>query len=310
MWKKTVRGALNRHARGGKRASSTLVEPPATPSPDVCHDASSQGAAPQHFPWRQDFIAGTTKGGWGLGHSLRLAIGRSVVEQVFSMDFSEVEAGAEQAFKALTASIFRHPSPHPSLDDVAESRLSRFYSDAVSSTDSSSTLGPAVTYNLQEIVKKSLRLVNSELVLFAKRSGKEHNPLLHRRHFLLGIYYMQVSGPPRGDITDDEWDASKEVVRARDEWAQARKHFVLRLTFELQAIETFNVRKGGRIAQGSEEPQLAHHSITLECLVTARQNSSGSVSYDAVRHGDFVIADLDSWLQGNEFWVAKAKGKK
>jgi len=172
----------------------------------------------------------------------------------------------------------------------------------VSSTDSDDVV---VTYNLQEIVKKTLRLVNSELVLFAKRSGTEHNPLLQRRHFLLGIYYMQVSGAPRGDITDDEWDASKEVVRAREEWAQARKHFVLRLTFELQTIETFNVRKGGRIAQGSDEPQLAHHSITLECLVTARQNSSGSVSYDAVRHGDFVIADLDSWLKGNEFWVAQ-----
>jgi len=265
------------------------------------------------FPWRSCSHPKVTNKLWSVP---KLVIGKGVVEEIYGTEFDDVTKGSIQAFQSITDAIF-HNSHHPvattetqesqesqesvaspALSDICESRLANFYRNAITATEKA---GNKLHFQLHGI--ENMAHVDNEIIIYGRRDFD--STLLVRRHLALGVYIMEVEGPPRGDIAYEAWESTNEMKRAKKAWTSNQRHLSLRLTFEVTTRETFWVKgPSGDILQGSEEPQECKHILILESAVeNMARNEIPESTVKALKSTEWTAVDLDYWCEGNEFWV-------
>ena len=232
----------------------------------------------------------------------KLAVAKSVVEELYDVPFEEIERGAAQAFRAVSQSIFQSPPDHQAmpLPDVAEARLAAFYSDALSATKKE-----AVHLKYKATVDDTATLVDSELLLWGKRGA--HFNHVSRKPLLFGMSFFSLNGPPDASTTFADWESNPDVRRSRLQFGDLRRLVCVRLVFDVKVSESFSiVNSEGAVVQGSDESKETTHSLMIESVVTSvdPQGPSGS---GGVKTSDWAVVDIDQWLQGNRFWVANHK---
>ena len=268
------------------------------------------------FPWRSCSypLKESNKTFWTVP---KLVIGKGVVEEIYGTEFDDVKKGSIQAFHSITDAIFhnstqppcvvatmetQHTSQEsaasPALSDICESRLANFYRNAITATEKA---GNKLHFQLHGCEK--ITHVDNEIIIYGRR--EIDSTLLARRHLALGVYIMEVEGPPRGDIAYEAWESTSNFKRAKKAWTSNQKHLSLRLTFELNTRETFWVKgPSGDILQGSEEPQEQKHILILESAVeNMARNEIPESTAKVLKSTEWTAVDLDYWCEGNEFWV-------
>lgn len=262
------------------------------------------------FPWK---MTTKTNAPQGLTENIKLTLSRAVVGEIYDSSFTDIAAGVVQAFRAVAGCIFLNASasesaemgmaesPTQNLSEICEARLAKFYGDAITATRSA---GHQVHYKLDHVDSSSVTLMDSQILLWSARSIDNSN--LRRRPVIFGVSYFEPSlslTPPRGDVTFDEWEQRKDVQSALKLWELARRHLSIRLVFQLSCKETFYVMDAsGRVVQGSKEMREVKHSIIVESSCTG---GNGGEKY--IKPSDWEVVDLDSWLEGNSFWVHQHK---
>ena len=268
------------------------------------------------FPWR---VVSTNANPepQGLTENVKLTLSRLVVGEIYDISFADIAAGVVQAFRAVAGCVFLNASasasekaaemgmaesPTQNLSEICEAQLAKFYGDAITAMKSA---GHQVHYKLDH-VDSNVTLMDSQILLWSARSMD--NKDLRRRPVIFGLSYFEPSlslSPPRGDVTFEEWEQRKDVRSALELWEKARRHLSIRLVFQLSCKETFYVLdSNGRLVQGSKEIRDSKHTVMIESV--CKGGDSGA-TFKYMKSSDWEVVDLDSWLEGNKFWVHQHK---
>lgn len=284
----TLAGACRYTSR--LRAAVGAAAPPLGSSADE-EGEDTQIPSPRFaaFPWRmsnQPEVPGPVK-------SLKIMLASVIASELMGgLGYADLEFGVKQALTSVTAAVFDLPASAPLLRDMVDDSLAKFYSDATTTARSE---GYSLSHTLHKV--SSAVLCNVDILTCAKR-GFDYSHLV-REGTLLGTSYLRVEPPPRGDITYDDWESQPHIKKAAGVHKSLENFGTIRYTFYVTTSETFCVRSAtGTVVQGSEAPQEGAHNVILEQSYCRRTN----------RSSDFMVVDIDSWLEGNKFWV-KEKSK-
>ena len=241
------------------------------------------------FPWRvsrQPETPGPIK-------SLKIMLASVIASELMGgLGNADLEFGVKQALTSVAAAVFDLPNSAPLLRDMVDDSLAKFYSDATTTARSE---GYSLSHTLHKV--NSAVLCDVEILTCAKR-GYDYSNLVREGTFL-GTSYLRVEPPPRGDITYDDWESQPHIKKAAGVHKSLENFGTIRYTYHVKTSETFCVRSAtGAVVQGSEAPQEGAHNVILEQSYCRRTN----------RSSDYLVVDLDGWLEGNKFWV-KEKSK-
>ena len=292
-----------------------------------------------YFPWRQHVVREKN-----FQQYVANAVSKMIVhEWLFnvsserhpSSSYMEIDflLGCQQAFRAMTASIFQHEklksaagskgtlnvnnssssssssgTPNttttssspvdvfvPTLSSVLEENLCHFYDSAIQTSHKSKF---QIQYELGALGTPT---IESYDVIFGGRRGNDFTGLKRQNTFgVIGTISTEkkMSNSESYDYfaMHEQNSLFKSKPKDVQNLLEMRKFATVRLGVNIPLTETFCVKDEltGTIIQGSTEPTKVVHHVLFESVLNANDNG---------RFGDWSVVDVDGWLQNNEFWV-------
>jgi hypothetical protein len=169
----------------------------------------------------------------------------------------------------------------PKLSTIFEKNLANFYEDAISTIQKGQC---KVKYELLEI--KDVLITNTSVIIGAKRGAEGNEKLIKTEgsYFEGNCSYATPMLPISKQTVEDIINFKFENLKLH----------TIRCKVDVQCKEIFYVVDDvtGAILQGSKEPKQTIHELVLETCIDLSKNE---VNFE------WVITDIDNWLDGNEF---------
>ena len=167
----------------------------------------------------------------------------------------------------------------PNLTSIFEKNLASFYEDAISTIQKSQC---KLGYKLISI--EDVLITNVSTIIGAKRGSIGNDKLMKTKgSYLEGNCSYALPAQPLNMETVDELLKHKTY-----------NFHTISCKVDVQCTEIFYVidEVTGKILQGSKDPTRTIHEIVLETVIDL---SKRQLSYE------WIITDIDNWLNGNEF---------